>query len=29
MLQNACAADDYLRGNQNVSTNGIFLKYPK
>ena len=29
MLQNAGAADDYLRGNQNVSTNGIFLEYPK
>ena len=24
-----CAADDYLRGNQNESTNGIFLEYPK
>ena len=24
-----CAADHYLRGNQNESTNGIFLEYPK
>ena len=29
MLQNAGAADDYLRGNQNLSTNGIFMEYPK
>ena len=26
MLQNAGAADDYLRGNQNLSTNGIFAQ---
>ena len=24
-----CAADDYLRENQNKTTNGIFLEYPK